>query len=174
MHVAVDKVGAPWTMDLKANTCNCREWQVSGVPCVHAMAVILPRRESWENYCNPYLTIDAYKATYAGYIHPINDCQFWKEPQYTLLPPPLFRPPGKLRNNIMKNRNEVAPKKNKKKRCSKYGILGHNKKTCKGTPAIDEYGIRVRPKTRPIEGAAGLSRHVIEIPPALARQQGET
>ena len=48
MHVAIDKVGVTWTVDLKANTCTCCEWQVSGVPCVHAMAVILPRREAWE------------------------------------------------------------------------------------------------------------------------------
>lgn len=48
VHVAINRVGVTWTVDLKANTCSCCQWQVSGVPCVHAIAVIIPRRESWE------------------------------------------------------------------------------------------------------------------------------
>lgn len=48
MHVALHKWGASWTIDLNAQTCSCCEWQISGIPCVHAISVILPRKEPWD------------------------------------------------------------------------------------------------------------------------------
>ena len=47
LHVAMNKHGQSWTMELSEMTCSCYKWQISGVPCVHAIAVILPRREDW-------------------------------------------------------------------------------------------------------------------------------
>ncbi|KAM7469521.1 hypothetical protein LguiA_007704 [Lonicera macranthoides] len=95
------------------------------------------------------------------------------KPQHKVLPPPLYRPPGRSRNNRISHRDEVAPEKNQQKRCSKCGILGHNKKSCNGAPATDANGMRVRPRTGPTEGAAGPSRPTLVIPtPIHTRGRG--
>ena len=46
LHVAINKYGTTWTVDLKAHTCTCCEWQINGIPCIHAIAVIMPKRKS--------------------------------------------------------------------------------------------------------------------------------
>ena len=48
MHVAINKHGVSWTVDLRAQECSCKEWQISKIPCVHDMSIILPMREQWE------------------------------------------------------------------------------------------------------------------------------
>ena len=50
-------------------------------------------------------------------------------------PPPIYRPPGRPKHNRYKDGDETNPEKRKQKQCSKCGILGHNKKGCKGAPA---------------------------------------
>lgn len=41
------KSGRKFNVDLDAHTCTCMVWQITGLPCVHAIAVIRPRREPW-------------------------------------------------------------------------------------------------------------------------------
>ena len=52
-----------------------------------------------------------------------------------VLPPPVYRPPGRPRKNKFKASDEINAEKRNCKRCSKCGTLGHNKATCKGAPA---------------------------------------
>ena len=52
----------------------------------------------------------------------------------------MRRPPRRPRNNRIKGREEVTGPKKAQNRCSKCGEIGHNKKTCKGAPAVDTKG----------------------------------
>ncbi|XP_026435031.1 uncharacterized protein LOC113332736 [Papaver somniferum] len=56
-------------------TCECGKWQISCVPCVHAVAVIAqhdqhrPGPPPYEKYVHDYFTCGMYMASYADIIH---------------------------------------------------------------------------------------------------------
>ncbi|KAI3833960.1 hypothetical protein MKX03_035425 [Papaver bracteatum] len=55
---------------LLLKTCKCGKWKISGVPCVHAVAVIAQRRSpNYEEFVHKYFTVVMYMASYAGIIH---------------------------------------------------------------------------------------------------------
>ncbi|KAK9217884.1 hypothetical protein WN943_006514 [Citrus x changshan-huyou] len=60
-------------------TCECGMWQVSGVPCKHAVAAILHKGGQPENYVHHYLTKESFMMTYMGTINPIPDECAWPE-----------------------------------------------------------------------------------------------
>ena len=55
----IDKEKREWRypVDLKARTCSCRKWKITGQPCIHALYFITsmrgPTREI-EQYVHPY------------------------------------------------------------------------------------------------------------------------
>ncbi|KAI3923300.1 hypothetical protein MKW98_026893 [Papaver atlanticum] len=54
---------------LLLRTCDCGKWKISGVPCVHAVAVIAQHRPPrYEGYVHEYFTVRRYMASYAGII----------------------------------------------------------------------------------------------------------
>ena len=60
-----------YIVELDNQTCSCRVWQSSGIPCGHALAVILARREDPQIYVKPFFTLQAYRNTYEhAMIHP--------------------------------------------------------------------------------------------------------
>ncbi|KAF6163859.1 hypothetical protein GIB67_024714 [Kingdonia uniflora] len=48
-YVAIAVSGQRWRVNLGTHECDCHEWQVTGLPCVHVMSVIVPYRYSWAN-----------------------------------------------------------------------------------------------------------------------------
>ncbi|KAK9204559.1 hypothetical protein WN943_014821 [Citrus x changshan-huyou] len=60
-------------------TCECGMWQVSGVPCKHAVAAILHKGGQPEDYVHHYLTKESFMMTYMGTIKPIPDECAWPE-----------------------------------------------------------------------------------------------
>ncbi|KAF9616593.1 hypothetical protein IFM89_030645 [Coptis chinensis] len=65
--------GTRWEVNLVTKECSCIKWQLSGLPCVHEVAVLHPMRCDWVDYTHPYMSVRAYKETYAGYIRPMAD-----------------------------------------------------------------------------------------------------
>ncbi|XP_052162013.1 uncharacterized protein LOC127779320 [Oryza glaberrima] len=68
------KDGTAWreSVDLEANECSCNQWQISGKPCTHALAVICSKRDKVEKYVNKYYSVQMFKAAYS---HAIRQCQ---------------------------------------------------------------------------------------------------
>ncbi|GAB4859008.1 hypothetical protein Ancab_040384 [Ancistrocladus abbreviatus] len=58
-------------VDIDNWDCSCREWQLSGLPCCHAIAVIQCTGRNPYDYCSRYFTVDCYRSTYAESIHPV-------------------------------------------------------------------------------------------------------
>ncbi|KAK4419818.1 hypothetical protein Salat_2394700 [Sesamum alatum] len=129
-----------YIVNLKELTCQCREWQVSGVPSKHAMSCILFMRHDPIQYVNEYLTTEAYLRTYKGMIQAVSDEALWPEnPQIPPLKPPVHKrknkvfKQGKLQVNRRREPNE-PPKTHKRsihKTCKACNGIGHNKRTCK-------------------------------------------
>ncbi|KAF6152573.1 hypothetical protein GIB67_013020 [Kingdonia uniflora] len=122
--VSISSTGARWVLNLEERTCQCIEWQLTGMPCIHATSVLIPRRQALKSYFSPYHFAASYVATYSGILHPVYDETHWGSPPYVVDPPPLQRGRGRPRKERIRD-DEV----NKvKKKC---GTFGHNKKTCK-------------------------------------------
>ncbi|KAK2646065.1 hypothetical protein Ddye_021260 [Dipteronia dyeriana] len=120
-------------VDIDHWDCTCKGWQLTGMPCCHAIAVFeCIGRDPYE-YCSRFFTTEIYRLTYAESIHPVPNvdrplvCESTEEVAVTVTPPPTKRPPGRPK---MKQPESVDIIK-RQLQCSKCKGLGHNKKTCK-------------------------------------------
>ena len=65
---------------LDQKICTCREWEVSGKPCQHALAVItIERNPNMEQYIDMVFSVEKFKAAYAGVIPNITDRNQWPQ-----------------------------------------------------------------------------------------------
>ncbi|KAK9986881.1 hypothetical protein SO802_031832 [Lithocarpus litseifolius] len=61
-----------FTVDLATTHCSCRKWDISGIPCAHAITCIFFNRQDVEQYVHPCYHVSTYKACYEPIIAPIN------------------------------------------------------------------------------------------------------
>ncbi|KAJ0051796.1 hypothetical protein Pint_01310 [Pistacia integerrima] len=73
--------------------CDCGMWQLSGIPCVHAIAYLLHKNISnYEHYVDSKLRISMYLQTYAYMVHPVPDKTSWPEVSDEYIWPPYRQP----------------------------------------------------------------------------------
>ncbi|KAL4592740.1 hypothetical protein LXL04_005744 [Taraxacum kok-saghyz] len=144
------QVGCPWqdqyVVDLNDRSCTCRNWEITGMPCKHAVAAIWDRIANSEDsspveeYVHPCYMTTTWRAMYFNKIDPINGRSLWpkSESPYTLLPPKhhkqIGRPKKKRKRGVDEDRGQTS---NLSRRyvpvtCAKCGNKGHNSRTCKG------------------------------------------
>ena len=129
-HAEVNHKGKRWDVILDKKTCSCREWQVTGLPCVHVAAFIAFTREtSWDKYVDTYFTVEKFKEAYALEIAPMPGKDQWVHTDRIekIYPPIVKRPPERPKKKRIVPRDE--PKK--RHRCPRCGMYGHHEKTCK-------------------------------------------
>ncbi|KAK9279887.1 hypothetical protein L1049_013570 [Liquidambar formosana] len=63
-----------YIVNLQRRTCLCRKWDVTGIPCIHAVASIFKFNMRPQNYVDPCYHIETYLRSYANMIYPIPDC----------------------------------------------------------------------------------------------------
>lgn len=145
-------------VDLLAQTCTCRFWQLSGMPCKHACAAIGWKNMRPEDHCHAWLTMGAYRSTYEFAIQPTNGPNYWEETPYLRpIPPKLKRKAGRPKKNRRRDSTEAPPSGTAPSgatrsaqagnaqaggrrtrirrafgeiRCSRCGLYGHNTRTC--------------------------------------------
>ncbi|PRQ42509.1 putative transcription factor interactor and regulator CCHC(Zn) family [Rosa chinensis] len=119
-------------VDLDCWNCSCKGWQITGLPCCHAIAVIGCTGRNPYDYCSRFFTSDSYRLTYSESIHPIPQVDIpvtktTSQIAVTVSPPPTRRPPG--RPTTKKYGSQGMNKR--QLQCSRCKGLGHNKSTCK-------------------------------------------
>jgi hypothetical protein len=66
--------GFRFVVNLEDRTCSCREWQVSGLPCKHALAFIIALADGKiEMHVDSYYSIEKFRAAYAQLILAMTD-----------------------------------------------------------------------------------------------------
>ncbi|KAG6427693.1 hypothetical protein SASPL_111939 [Salvia splendens] len=126
-------------VDLEQHTCSCREWQVSGKPCSHALAVITSRRNpKMVDYLQPYFSVSLFSLAYAGVISPFPDKSQWPSMNlgFKVLPPLLKRAPGRPRKNRITGCLEGKGNKSRTKgmwqvQCNQCKEFGHRESSAK-------------------------------------------
>lgn len=112
--------------------CTCKGWQLTGLPCSHAIAVLECLVRSPYDFCSRYFTTESYRLTYSESVHPVPqvDLPIQKrslQASVTVTPPPTRRPPGRPTS-----KRYGSPEVMKRQlQCSRCKGLGHNKSTCK-------------------------------------------
>ncbi|KAG8363829.1 hypothetical protein BUALT_Bualt19G0062900 [Buddleja alternifolia] len=77
-----------YTVDLGKHFCSCRKWDLSGIPCQHAMSAICSQVKDPEDYVHEYYWVDTYHKVYEHAIYLINGSSLWKETGLPGLKPP--------------------------------------------------------------------------------------
>ncbi|XP_055959846.1 uncharacterized protein LOC130014885 [Mercurialis annua] len=121
-------------------TCTCRRWQLTGIPCHHAIAAFNENKDIPQNYLHDCYKVSTYLRTYNHLLSPINGMELWPKSDHPPIIPPKavnFRT-GKKQLLQRKEDDElqrpsgiVNGKESKKggiSKCSYCGLRGHNKK----------------------------------------------
>lgn len=123
-------------VNLNSHTCDCKAWQISGLPCKHSAAAIIYIRAKVDDYCDPYYNKEKYTTTYSRLVSPLPDPNTLEEEN--VLPPPLRRLPRRPKKNRRREKDEDAPSNARRLlstiKCSNCGNLGHNKRSCQRAP----------------------------------------
>lgn len=112
-------------------TCTCNKWQLSGLPCGHAIAVAaMHNLTDCSQLAFPIFTVDNLKATYAPVIYPVGPQQAWRTPDSPLMtvrPPVMKTGPGrKSKHKRIPSRGEGSSVQ----RCSRCQQTGHSRNQC--------------------------------------------
>ena len=117
---------------LTEGTCTCQKWQLSGLPCGHAIAVcrVLGLSDS-SQLARDWFKKTTLKSTYDPLIFPLGDVSSWETPpNIQVVEPPLMdrRPAGRP-----KNKDRIRSKGEEPRRisCGRCGVVGHNRATYK-------------------------------------------
>jgi hypothetical protein len=79
-----------YVMDLNSCKCGCYKWNVTGVPCSHAIAAIHKFKHKIEDYMSTYFTRQKYIASYEGMIMHVPDKTQWVKIDLPDVNPPLY------------------------------------------------------------------------------------
>ncbi|XP_058081825.1 uncharacterized protein LOC131229804 [Magnolia sinica] len=134
-------------VNIGTRSCSCRDWQVYGLPCSHAVAALLSCRKDVYAFSEKCFTVANYRETYSHAIHPIPDKSEWSKGNDTLgdedirvvRPPKFRRPPGRPEKKRL-----CIEELNREKHtvhCSRCNQTGHYKTTCKADiiPRIEQF-----------------------------------
>ncbi|XP_070020364.1 uncharacterized protein [Nicotiana sylvestris] len=137
IHTVID--GVKWyIVCLESKKCSCDQFQLDELPCLHALAALRHRNETYENYFSPYYTRESLLRTYEIPVNPLPDKSEWNVPQHIsdeVVNPPTGekRQPGRPQKERYKTYDELKSKKYKVS-CDNCGGEGHNKRSCKNAP----------------------------------------
>ncbi|KAL7243883.1 hypothetical protein ACSBR1_016155 [Camellia fascicularis] len=134
----VDYYDTTYVVDLRARTCGCRDWDLTGIPCKHAISCIYLTREKPEAYVHNYFSKETYLRTYSFMINLVPGEHDWIETGYDAIAPlycrkPVERPRKERKKaaDEAKNVHRVS-RKYKTVQCAKCMGFGHNRRSCRG------------------------------------------
>ncbi|XP_031124314.1 uncharacterized protein LOC116027026 [Ipomoea triloba] len=134
-------------IDLARRSCSCRKWDLTGIPCKHAICAIWMKKHNVLDYVDNCYSIETYLKVYQAVIKPMAGPNEWpmthKEPPL----PPLFKTrPGRPKKLRKTGANENSKGKTVAEQISRDGIYisrahvplhctlckksGHNKRRC--------------------------------------------
>ncbi|KAJ3683115.1 hypothetical protein LUZ60_013342 [Juncus effusus] len=96
-----------WAVDIETRSCSCNDWQVSGVPCSHAISALYDFRLPIEDYVHDFYRVDMYRSCYSYPINPLPDKGSWLSlvPK-TLNPPHERKAPGRPKKKCQRGTDE--------------------------------------------------------------------
>lgn len=153
-------------VDLDAKSCSCRQWQLSGVPCPHAVACYNFKGLKPEAGVHECYTVAMYDAAYSNIILPINGEALWPKSSKKPLQVPVVNVQTGRKKKKRNKKNDEKPSEGTISRmraamtCGHCGIVGHNQRSCKtmGTTNKEAESQKARKENRKkASGGTGTS-----------------
>ena len=142
----VNEFDCGYRVDLATHQCACRRWDLTGIPCKHAVCVLDDNQEDPVKYTAEYYYTHVMKRTYSDNIKPVNGENLWKmtgKPPIGI--PEIRKPRGRPRTRDRKKEPfealETAGKSSRHGRiptCSNCHQSGHIKTGCKNQTVVYE------------------------------------
>lgn len=131
-----EKEDRRYIVNLVGRTCTCRYWQLSGLPCCHAISCIYKASKLLDDFIAPCFTKADYLKTYAHVLQPVEGQANWPISDMPRPKPPAFvKMPGRPKTERTREVGE-APKGTKLSRmgikmsCRLCDKPGHNSRKC--------------------------------------------
>ena len=97
-------------VELDKQTCSCGKWDLSGIPCSHAISVMYYKCDKLETHVHQCYTIEAFRRAYQLMINPMNESTMWLEGSNRIVLSPLFKKlPGRQSHKKKKMPSEGLP-----------------------------------------------------------------
>lgn len=132
-----------FSVDLQKNFCSCRRWNLTGIPCPHAISAIYKQDYDVIDFVDNCYKSDVYLKAYGPFIHPIFGQDQWVKTGTPPLASPIYhkqpgrpkkvriREPGEKRAPILNPNNPHKLRRfNIKIKCTICGEEGHNQRSC--------------------------------------------
>ncbi|VVA90420.1 unnamed protein product [Arabis nemorensis] len=168
-----DKLTRP-KVNLSTHQCACRRWDLTGIPCKHAVCVLDDNKEDPEKYVVEYYYTHVLKTTYADNIKPVNGHTMWKH----VNKPPIGIPEMRKPRGRPKNRDRIkepfesfknpgkATRHGRIPNCRNCLQAGQIRTSCKNETVVFE-----GPKNRPGRPAKLPSETQLLRPPKPRRER---
>ncbi|WOL08112.1 hypothetical protein Cni_G16864 [Canna indica] len=126
-----------YVVELEQNSCSCRMWELSGIPCPHVISSIHWLGEDLTEYVYQYFKKSTYLRIYEHLIQPLNEKKIWAKFESEPILPPIVRRqtgrPKRARNKDIskKEKEETSTTKMSKKGVQMKYTQYQNKRSCK-------------------------------------------
>jgi hypothetical protein len=120
-------------VNLRNKTCGCLKWDLTGVPCKHAIAAIYMAREFPEDYVSEFFKKPMYEATYRPMIYHVPGPHDWVRTDTIDIEPPIFATkPGRKKKKRRPSAGEGQDGSGKIATitCGNCTLKGHRYTTC--------------------------------------------
>ncbi|RYR39995.1 hypothetical protein Ahy_A09g045642 [Arachis hypogaea] len=161
-----------------------RKFQLSGIPCAHAMTCIRKMCFNVDTYVSDYYKKAAYISCYQHVVFPINGPNLWDRTQFEDVLPPTYRKPiGRPKKKRTRAADEKSnrtglSREGQQQKCSYCLCSGHNKRSCPKkrkvtpSPAVDNAGNSAS-KGRSQRGVRKSVRLSSKTPSSVSSQQSQ-
>ncbi|XP_015948297.1 uncharacterized protein LOC107473257 [Arachis duranensis] len=131
-----------YAVDLSLHECSCKKWQLSEIPCTHAISCINFKGLELDSYVDNCYKRDAYVKCYESIINTLNSPDMWEHTNFDDVMPPLYRKPSHRPVKKRKRGPDESEarcqthlsRKGQIQRCSKCGAPGHKRGRCNNLP----------------------------------------
>ena len=127
------------TVILDKKLCTCRAWELTGIPCAHAIRALHHLKVDPKPLISHWYSKTAYEAAYQFPLQPVPGKKFMKCDEYEAVePPPVKKMPGRPRKKRVRSSNEPTTstqagklsRNGQRQQCTICNQEGHNRVTC--------------------------------------------
>ncbi|KAM3325801.1 hypothetical protein P3S67_000926 [Capsicum chacoense] len=126
-------------VNLSRKKCTCRTWDLTGIPCPHAIKAYLHEKQEPKDLLYPCYSKETYNLVYMYNIQPVRGEKFWKiDPSHAMEPPEIVKMVGRPKLKRKREKSEArkregvwsASRKGLKMTCGHCGDTSHNQRKC--------------------------------------------
>ena len=98
-----------YAVNLKDWTCGCGKWDMTAIPCNHAVSAIYKSKQHPEDFVHQFFKKEMYLEAYKPMIYPVPGPDLWTKTATRDIDPPVFhKKKGRKQTKRRKGRFEVT------------------------------------------------------------------